>query len=287
MALKLMYITNRPDVATIAEEAGVDRIFIDMEYIGKACRQGGMDSVQNHHTVEDVKAIRKVLTKSELLVRVNPIHAATSYYCSSEEEINQVIEAGADIIMLPYFKTVNEVQQFIDIIDGRVKTLLLLETPEAVECVESIVNIPGIDEIHLGINDLSLGYQKKFMFELLVDGTVENLCWIFKKAGIPYGFGGIASIGTGKIPAEVILKEHYRLGSSMVILSRSFCNINMYSDMNYIREKFETGVHSLRAFEKEIIIHSGYFEENKKGLEECVNDIVYQIEHEKTDSDNK
>ncbi len=42
MPLKLMYITNSEDVAHIAEEAGVDRIFVDMEYIGKTDRQGGM-----------------------------------------------------------------------------------------------------------------------------------------------------------------------------------------------------------------------------------------------------
>lgn len=41
MPLKLMYITNSEDVAHIAEEAGVDRIFVDMEYIGKTDRQGG------------------------------------------------------------------------------------------------------------------------------------------------------------------------------------------------------------------------------------------------------
>ena len=41
--LNLFYITNRPVIATIAQEAGVDRIFIDMEYIGKDARQGGMD----------------------------------------------------------------------------------------------------------------------------------------------------------------------------------------------------------------------------------------------------
>ena len=35
MSLKLMYITNRPEIAQIAESAGVDRIFVDMEYIGK------------------------------------------------------------------------------------------------------------------------------------------------------------------------------------------------------------------------------------------------------------
>ena len=49
MPLKLMYITNRPDVALIAEQNGVDRIFVDMEYIGKAERQGNLDTVKNHH----------------------------------------------------------------------------------------------------------------------------------------------------------------------------------------------------------------------------------------------
>lgn len=280
MSLKLMYITNRPDVALIAEAAGVDRIFIDMEYIGKADRQGGMDSVQNHHTVEDVKNIRAVLTKAQLLVRVNPIHEETDDYCNSEKEINGVIDAGADIVMLPFFKTVEEVKEFIRIVGGRVKTLLLMETPEAAELVDEIVAIPGIDEIHLGINDMSLGYGRTFMFELLADGTVESLCLKFKRAGIPYGFGGVASIGTGKLPAERILKEHYRLGSSMVILSRSFCNADKDIDLNYIREKFEIGVRSMRAFENEIAIHSQYFEENEKAVAMSVKEIVRQIEIE-------
>ena len=37
--LKLMYITNDPTVAKIAADAGVDRIFIDMEVLGKAERR--------------------------------------------------------------------------------------------------------------------------------------------------------------------------------------------------------------------------------------------------------
>ena len=79
MSLKLMYITNRPDVAKVAQNCGVDRIFVDMEYIGKEERQGGLDTVKSHHTVEDVKNLRKVLNKTELLVRVNPIHEAGEY----------------------------------------------------------------------------------------------------------------------------------------------------------------------------------------------------------------
>ena len=110
MALKLMYITNNPGVAQIAESAGVDRIFIDMEYIGKQERQGGMDTIQSHHTIEDIKKIRNVIYKADLMVRVNPIHDKTVDYGSSEMEINDVIEAGADIVMLPYFKTCEEVE---------------------------------------------------------------------------------------------------------------------------------------------------------------------------------
>ena len=98
--LEYFYITNSPDVAEKAQEAGVNRIFVDMEYIGKAERQGGLDTVQNHHTVEDVKNLRSVLDESELLVRVNPIHD------NSENEINDVIDAGADVIMLPMWKSV-------------------------------------------------------------------------------------------------------------------------------------------------------------------------------------
>ena len=83
MALKLMYITNRPDVAKIAENAGVDRIFVDMEYIGKALRQGGMDTVQSHHTIQDVRNVREAVSKAELMVRVNPIHKGTGDFGSS------------------------------------------------------------------------------------------------------------------------------------------------------------------------------------------------------------
>ncbi|MBQ6392667.1 MAG: aldolase, partial [Eubacterium sp.] len=166
MALKLMYITNKPEIAQIAQDAGVDRIFIDMEYIGKADRQGGMDTVQSHHSVEDIRRIRPILTSSELLVRVNPIHKKGVYqgipHTSSEEEINAVIEAGADIVMLPYFKSVEEVQFFVDTVDFGAKTILLLETVEAAEQLEDILKIKGIDEIHIGLNDLCLEQGKKF-----------------------------------------------------------------------------------------------------------------------------
>ena len=80
MALELMFVTNRVDIAEAAQSAGVDRIFVDMEYIGKNVRQNGMDSVKNHHTIEDIRNVRRVLTDSQLLVRCNPIHEKTDEY---------------------------------------------------------------------------------------------------------------------------------------------------------------------------------------------------------------
>ena len=68
MALKLMYITNDPVVAKIAETSGVDRIFIDMEYIGKGDRQGGMDTVQSGHSLDDVTRIRETVTEAEAIL---------------------------------------------------------------------------------------------------------------------------------------------------------------------------------------------------------------------------
>ena len=263
MALNLMYITNNPQIALIAEASGVDRIFVDMEYIGKTLRQGGMDTVQSHHTLADVKKVSGVLTKSEMLVRINPIHDATSEYISSKEEIDKAIENGAQILMLPYFKTVLDVQKFVDMVDGRAKTMILLETPEAAELIDDLVRIRGIDELFIGLNDLSLWYGKKFMFELLADGTVEKLTDIIKNKGIPFGFGGLASLNGGLLPGNLVLKEHYRLGSISVILSRSFCNVNHQTDLAKIEKIFINGVAEIRNYEQ-ILLGMDDYSVNKK-----------------------
>ena len=275
MSLNLMYITNRPEVALIAEASGVDRIFLDMEYIGKKERQGGMDTVQCQHTVEDVATIRRTIHTAKLLVRCNPIHDATAEYTSTEEEIDAVIASGADIVMLPYFKTVAEVERFLKAVNGRATSSLLLETPEAVACVDDILALPGIDEFHIGLNDLSLGYKKRFMFELLSDGTVEMLCQKIRTKGIPYGFGGIASLGKGVLHSEYIIAEHYRLGSSCAILSRSFCDMNRVDSIDAVRIIFKNGMKSIREYEAFCREKSApFFEENKRIVKECIKQIL-------------
>ena len=271
--LKLMYITNRPDIAQIAETAGVDRIFVDMEFIGKDERQKGLDTVKSRHTFLDIANIKQAVEMAEVLARINPIHDPLPDYPGSAVEIDRTIAAGADIIMLPYFKTPEEVRTFLKLVDGRARTMLLLETREAVEHVDEILSIPGIDEIHIGINDLSISYGKRFMFELLADGTVEQLCFKFRKKGIPFGFGGIASLGNGLLPSEYVIKEHYRLGSTCVILSRSFCDVMKIHHIGIINDTFLKGVRKIRELEQECAPHSEYFRENQRMVEQKVAEI--------------
>lgn len=278
MSLKLMYITNKPAVAKIAEEVGVDWIFIDMEFIGKDSRQGGLDTVQNHHTIDNIRNIRKVITKSKLLVRVNPIHEALPDYPSSKDEIDATINAGADIVMLPFYKTVKEVRHFIQYVGGRAKTCLLLETAEAAILLDEILKVPGIDMIHLGLNDLHLELGMKFMFQLLSDGVVEQLGNKIKAAGIPFGFGGIARLDSGMLPGADVLKEHVRLGSSMVIVSRSFCNTDVITDLDEVRRIFTEGIKAIRDLEAEAQAAANYFVKNRQEVEKAVETIVENIE---------
>ncbi len=269
-----MYITNRPDVAQIAQKYGVDRIWVDLETRGKEERQKNYDSVKSQHSVADIRSIKPHLTTSEMLVRINP------WYDGSLAEIDSVIEAGADIIMLPYWKTPEEASNFIKAVNGRCKTTLLLETKEALECVDEVLANGGFDEIHIGLNDLHLSYGMTFMFELLSDGTVEKLCNKFKFAKIPYGFGGIAKLGCGMLPAEKVIMEHYRLGSTRAILSRSFCDCSKIENIADIEKVFSENMKSLRDYESSLSsVTQEDWAKNKAEVAKAVDEIVATIKH--------
>lgn len=273
MALELMYITNSPAVALIAEKNGVDRIWIDLETLGKEERQKNMNSVKSHHTLQDVEVISNMLTKSECMVRINPWNE------NSVDEIEKVIAAGADRIMLPMWKTVEEADMFLKTVNRRIKTTLLLETKEAAESLDDILRLPLIDEIHIGLNDLHLSYGLTFMFELLANGTVEQLCAKMKSAGIKYGFGGVARIGEGMLPAEKVIMEHYRLGSTRAILSRSFCNTEEITEIAEIEKVFAENMSQLREYEAVLTnAEETALLENANSIKQCVAEIIRRIQ---------
>lgn len=214
--MKFIQITNDPVFATECRAAGVDRIMVDLEIMGKAQRQGHMDTLISDHSLDDVAAITQQVSEVELMVRVNPWHE------NSCEEIEQVVALGADIVMLPMFRTSREVNHFVETIAGRSKTCLLFETASAVARVDDILACRGIDEVYVGLNDLHIEMHLDFMFELVSGGLVPMLAQRFVDAGVAFGFGGVAPMRQGLIGPRPLLGEHVRLGSSRVILSRGF-----------------------------------------------------------------
>ena len=214
-----MILADEPQSAVAAQTAGIDRIFYDLEYIGKAARQAGRNAVLSHNDIDLIPELRKVITTSQLLVRTNPIHAY------SKEEVGKAIGYGADILMLPMVMDQHDVEQYVSLVDGKAKVCIMIETAAAMVRLDKILAVPGVDEIFVGLNDLHISMGLTFMFELLSGGLVEYIADKCNKAGVPFGFGGIARIGEGDLPSDYILGEHVRLGSTSVILSRTFKGI--------------------------------------------------------------
>lgn len=278
MPLKIMLFTNDEAIAATADDCGIDRVVVDLEIIGKNERQGHLDTRISAHTLDDVRRIRTVVRKAEFLVRINPIHEG------SKAEIESVLDAKADILMLPFFNTLEEIQTFLQLVNGRAKTILLLETARAEAIIDDIIALGGFDSIHIGINDLAISKGLSFLFETLLDPSFDALCKKIKSAGIPFGFGGIARLNEGKVATRYIIPEHYRLGSSQVILGRSFLSTQeITSDLEKAKQLLIDSVAEVRAFEAEIATKPDvFFEENSRYLHQLITEVASEIRHKRT-----
>lgn len=270
---KLMILCDDPTSAMAAQEAGIDRVFYDLEYIGKAERQHGRNTVKSNNNIEDIPAIRKVVTTSELLVRTNPIHAY------SQAEIDKAIAYGADVLMLPMAMDQHDVEQYVKMVGGRAKVCIMIETAAAMARLDKILAVPGVDELFIGLNDLHITMGLTFMFELLSGGLVEYIANKCNAAGMPFGFGGIARIGEGDLPSDNILGEHVRLGSTSVILSRTFKGIvgvdaNAHTiDLKEEVDKVRNRMNEISSWgDAEHIV-------NRKRIVEAVDKVVHKIQN--------
>jgi citrate lyase beta subunit len=237
----LTLITNQTALAQYAEAAGIDRVMIDLERKGKAQRQIGRQLFLSDHTWGDVDLMRRALHRSAIHVRINPWHE------DSGREIHAAITRGASIVMLPMIRDIDDVRRFVDEVHGRARTSLLMETSAALEQAADLTRIPGVDEIHVGLNDLSIDMGRAVIFEVLCDRQLDELAAASHGAGIAFGFGGVASSSAKPLPVdpELILAEQARLKSDVGILGRSFRRLcdgttpeRLAEEVRWIRETF-------------------------------------------------
>ncbi|MCR4614129.1 MAG: aldolase [Bacteroidaceae bacterium] len=270
---KLMILAADPQSAIAAQQAGIDRVFYDLEFIGKSERQHGRNTVKSNNKIDDIPAVRKVLTTSELLVRTNPIHAYT------HDEVEKAIAYGADVLMLPMVLDQHDVEQYVDMVAGRARVCIMIETAAAMARLDKILAVKGVDELFIGLNDLHISMGLTFMFELLSGGLVEYIAEKCHRAGMPFGFGGIARIGEGDLPSDYILGEHVRLGSSSVILSRTFKGVPGV-DANAHKIDLGEEVEKVRRRWNEILLWTDAdHSDNRKSIVEAVDKVVYKIQN--------
>ena len=229
--MELMLFTNDVVLARRAAEAGMGRIVIDLERRGKEQRQHGYHLECNWHTINDV-ARMKAAVPIPVLCRVNPIHG------NSPQEIDAVVAAGADVVMLPMFRHAEDVESFLIGVRGRARTSLLFETREAVSLAPRLD--PSVfDEVYVGLNDLAIAYGARFCYELLADGMVDRLRACFPDK--PFGFGGVTVLdGGAPIPTRLILMEQARLGCTQAIVRRAFTRDIHDRDMAFEIQRLAT-----------------------------------------------
>jgi hypothetical protein len=214
----LTLFTNDPALARRADEAGIDRIGLDLERHAKTERQDGRKTWISDHEEDDLPAIAGSLARAKLFVRTDPVHDGL------KEEIDRVIGMGAQVLMLPYFHDADEAARFVEFVGGRATVSLLLETAQAAARIRDIVRLDGVDEIHVGLNDLYLTLGLSSHFEVLASSLLDMLSDVVVGAGIPFGFGGIGRLGDDRLPvsSDLVYAQHPRLGSTRALVSRVF-----------------------------------------------------------------
>ncbi|MBZ5676855.1 MAG: aldolase [Acidobacteriia bacterium] len=216
----LTLITDDAVLAAHADGAGVNRIGIDLEYVGKAERQTSQDARLSRHNWDDLSRISKCLSRADLFVRINPIHAGT------EAEIETVLELGAKVLMLPNFRSAGEAGTFVRAVRGRARVSVLVEMAPAVVRIREILDVPGIDEVMIGLNDLHLQCGVANHFEVLGSPLVDMLASEVLRKGLPLSIGGVGRVGdtAQPIPTDLVYAQYPRLRATGAWLARSFAN---------------------------------------------------------------
>lgn len=215
----LTAITRDPDVVRAADSAGVDRIGIDIERLGKAARQSHRaDARLSDHELDDLAVVASNITRADLFVRVNPLHSGT------KAEVERALQLGARVLMLPFFVEPRDVSRFVEMVGGRATPVALVETASAAARIGEIVAVPGLAEVMVGLNDLHMDLRLANHFQVVVADLMGEIAARVRDAGLRFGFGGIARVDDQglPVPPDLIYAQYPRLGATAAWLSRSF-----------------------------------------------------------------
>lgn len=187
-------------------------LVVDLEKKDKFLRQKLYDTQITEHSIADLRYVKQA-TDLPVICRIN------RQQLLNKAEIEEVLEAGADEILLPMVKHVDEVGRVIDFVGGQAKTDIMIETTDAIRQARELDSLP-IHRCYVGLNDLAIELGKSNIFTPLIDGTIDQLRNNLSKA---FGVAGLTHADYGKpIPCRILIQKMAQLNCSFGILRRSF-----------------------------------------------------------------
>ncbi|OBK27991.1 aldolase [Mycobacterium asiaticum] len=197
--------SRTPDVPAIAAACGYDAVYVDLE-----------------HTPTSLETAQ-MLCVSALGAGISGLVRVPSHDPSS---IGRILDGGAVGVIVPHINSRHESQrvvqaarfppighrsisgpnavsgfqprsapQLVEVLEQRTVVAVMIETPQAVESVESIASVEGIDMILVGASDLTAGMGIHGQYENdHFHSAVESVAAACRSHGVALGMAGIRSL---------------------------------------------------------------------------------------------
>lgn len=212
------------DIDLTCVKGGAAGIIVDLESRDKKNRQLNFDTQINNHSINNVNEIKQQ-SNIYVICRINPVSS------DSVHEIEQVIDARADEILIPMINSENQLKEVLDTVNDRIKVGILIETVEAVAITKKLVKYP-LQRVYVGLNDLRISRGSESIFEALADGTIESIHEKIKD--ISFGFAGLTLPDKGEPLASMhLINLMARLDCNFTFLRRSFFRDTLSKDVGF------------------------------------------------------
>jgi 2-keto-3-deoxy-L-rhamnonate aldolase RhmA len=179
--LVLTLWTDDAGLARRADTAGIDRIGVDLERLGKAERQRGRGTWISQHRLESLALLAPELRRAAPFARVDPPNPGTA------RQVEGVIAGGARVVMFPMVSEAREAELCVEAVAGRAVVVLLVESGTAIDNLDELAAVEGVDELHLGINDLSLSLGLANRWQVLAGDIAASAGERVRAAGRRFG----------------------------------------------------------------------------------------------------
>lgn len=231
--MKLILISNQVEEIRLAIQHGIRTVLIDLERETKLDRQAGKGLFISDHTILDLQNIRQQFPTLEIITRVNSRHAA------SEAEVAEVIAAGTDAIMIPYFHEPPHLQYFYNIIKNRLDIIPLFETIRSVEQFSTFQQTFPFTRCHFGLNDLRLEHRWNTIFKAFEWQPFLEALAAARAAKLEFGIAGVGNQLDDTLPVhpQAFFRQQLALGGTSFWLSRHFRQIFQMPDASEVLQQ--------------------------------------------------